>query len=40
LRTAVPRMIEQAAYDKYGMWRLNNQSETAVTDSDIAIDIR
>ena len=40
LRTAVPRMIEQAAYDKYGMWRLNSQSETAVTESDIAIDIR
>jgi hypothetical protein len=40
LRTAVPRMIEQAAYDKYGMWRLNSQSGTAVTESDIAIDIR
>ena len=37
---AVPRMVEQAAYDKYGMWRLNSQSGTTVADSDIAIHIR
>jgi peptidoglycan/xylan/chitin deacetylase (PgdA/CDA1 family) len=32
LLTAMPRMIEQAAYDKYGQWRLKHQEAAPVAD--------
>jgi peptidoglycan/xylan/chitin deacetylase (PgdA/CDA1 family) len=32
LLKAVPRMVEQAAYDKYAMWRLKHQQAVSVVD--------
>ena len=32
LLKAMPRMVEQAAYDKYAMWRLKHQQAVPVVD--------
>jgi peptidoglycan/xylan/chitin deacetylase (PgdA/CDA1 family) len=37
LLTAVPRMVEQAAYDKYGMWRLKHQPVPPVVDLEVCV---
>jgi hypothetical protein len=34
LLTAMPRMAEQAAYDKYSMWRLKHQQAAPVADAE------
>lgn len=39
LLKALPRMVEQAVYDKYGTWRLNNQPATDVSSVDDASDV-
>jgi hypothetical protein len=33
LLNAVPRMVEQAVYDKYSMWRLKHQQAVPVVDT-------
>ena len=37
LLTAMPRMVEQAVYDKYSMWRLKHQQAVPVVDVEVCV---